>query len=226
MVPRESWEEEFGVIRAIPSSARPEPAKPLLLFSEMLGLDSSMKVLDAGAGNGRNAIYLAKRGCNVTALDFSDFALKETQRKSAEAGVSDKVAIVRHSLPNPTPFREESFDFVLDAYLFCHFLRDDVRSSFWRDMDRVTKRGGRLLSIVFSVEDEYYAQLLNKSPGGSVVCDPANGIWKRLYSERQIKEFFSQQFYLEYFSKFEFDDDVYGDTYRRVVFTSVLAKLG
>jgi cyclopropane fatty-acyl-phospholipid synthase-like methyltransferase len=221
-VPRDSWEEEFGVIRAIPSSGRAQPAKALVLFAEVLGLQSPTKVLDVGAGNGRNTIYLANRGCRVTALDFSEVALKEIRQKINDAGVSDRVAVVTHHLPDPTPFSEQSFDFVLDAYVSCHFLRDDVRTGFWKDMARITRRDGRLLSVVFALEDEYYSRLLKNSFGDSVVCDPVNGIWKRLYSENQIKEFFLQQFQLEYFAKFEFPDRVLGETYRRVVFTSVL----
>jgi ribosome-associated toxin RatA of RatAB toxin-antitoxin module len=91
-------------------------------------------------------------------------------------------------------------------------------------MERVTKPGGYLLSIVFSTEDEYYAEFLKNRPDGTIVCDPANGIWKRLYSEQEIKSFFSKQFELKYFVKFEFSDCVLGNTFKRVLFTSVLRK--
>jgi SAM-dependent methyltransferase len=127
-------------------------------------------------------------------------------------------------MDSPVPFPEETFDFVLDAYVFCHFLRDEMGQRFWQDMSRVTKRNGRLLSIVFSCEDEYYSRLLKDSPDGMLVQDPANGIWKRLYSERALKGLFSSWFRLEYFAKFEFSDVVLGEPYRRVVFTSVLQK--
>jgi SAM-dependent methyltransferase len=224
IVSRESWDYEFGTIHAIPSSTRAEPAKALLLFSEMLGLHGPLKVLDAGTGNGRNALYLAERGCDVTALDFSDLVLKEALRRTTEAGLSDKVAVVKHSLPERTPFPESSFDFVLDAYVSCHFLRNDIWEQFWSEMGRITKPGGHLLSIVFSLEDEYYRQLLKDSPDGSLVCDPANGIWKRLYSDQEIRKLLVRKFDLEYFAKFEFSDEVFNNAYQRVVFTSVLRK--
>ncbi|SRR6266851_859626 len=223
-VSKESWENEFGTIHAIPSSTRAEPAKALLLFSELLGLSSPLKVLDAGTGNGRNAIYLAKRGCNVTALDFSDLVLKNALCRVTEAGLTDKVSIVKHRLPERTLFPEKSFDLVLDAYLSCHFLRNDIWERFWSEMGRITKPGGHLLSIVFSLEDEYYQRLLKDSPDGSLVCDPINGIWKRLYSEEEIRKLFVRNFDLEYFAKFEFSDEVFNSVYRRVVFTSVLRK--
>jgi ubiquinone/menaquinone biosynthesis C-methylase UbiE len=225
IVPKESWELEFNLRHAIPSSTRHQPAKGLLLFSEILNFDSSMKVLDAGSGNGRNTVYLAKRGCEVTAVDFSDFALDETKRRVTEARLAHKVSIVRHSLVDPVPFPNEYFDCVVDSYVFCHFLRDEIGQRFWREMARVTKRGRHMLSIVFSTEDEYYSRLRKDTQDGSLICDPANGIWKRLYTEDEIKRFFSTlEVELKYFAKLEFSDVVMGKTYRRVVFTSVLRK--
>jgi ubiquinone/menaquinone biosynthesis C-methylase UbiE len=224
IVPKEDWEQEFRLRHAIPSSTRQEPAKALQLFSELLKLGSPMKVLDAGAGNGRNTVYLAERGCQVTALDFADFALEETTRRVAHAGLETRVSIVRHFIDGALPFPENSFDFVLDAYVFCHFLREEVGHRFWRGMARVTKPGGYLLSIVFSTEDEYYAKLLKDRPDESIVCDPANGIWKRLYSEQEIRSFFSRQFEVKYFAKFEFSDCVMGKRFQRVLFISALRK--
>jgi ubiquinone/menaquinone biosynthesis C-methylase UbiE len=225
IVPQEFWELEFSQKHVIPSSTRTEPAKALLLFSEILNLGSNMKVLDAGSGNGRNTVYLAKRGCEVTAVDFSEFALNETKRRVNEAGVSQKVSIVRHSLVDPLPFSRDYFDFGVDSYVFCHFLRDETALRFWREMARVTKRGGYMLSIVFSTQDEYDARLRRDASGEPIVCDPTNGIWKRLYSEEEIKTFFSSQFELTYFSKFEFFDIVQGENYRRVLFVSVLRNV-
>jgi SAM-dependent methyltransferase len=223
-VPKELWEQEYAVKCCIPSSSRREPAKALLLFVEMLGLRAPLKVLDAGCGNGRNAVYLAKRGCQVTAVDFSDWAIRQTHRLALEEGVADRVSVVQHSLNQPVSFSEQSFDFILDAYTFCHFLRQEMAVKFWEDMARLVRASGRLLSIVFSPEDEYYARFLKNSPDGSLVYDPANGIWKRLYTERNIKSFFGPFFEIAYFAKFEFPDLVLGRAYRRVVLTSILRK--
>ena len=222
IVSKEAWDLEFRVERAIPSSTRVEPARALLLFSEILGLSTPAKVLDAGCGNGRNTVYLAKRGCQVTAVDFADFPLAETRRRVAEAGLAHSVSVVQHSLVDSVPFPDESFDFILDSYVFCHFLQNDIGQRFWREMARTTKLGGHLLSVVFSRDDEYYARL--QKYDDALVCDPANGIWKRLYSERDIKDFFSRQFELKYFSRFEFSDTVLGSRYRRILFISVLRK--
>jgi hypothetical protein len=77
---------------------------------------------------------------------------------------------------------------------------------------------------VFSIEDEYYARFSSDNADAIVVLDPINGIWKRLYSEEEIKQLLRHHFALMYFAKFEFSDVVLGKSYRRVLFTSVLRK--
>ena len=45
-------------------------------------------VLDLGCGNGRNAVYLAEKGCEVIAIDFSPAALNKAARAARLADVS------------------------------------------------------------------------------------------------------------------------------------------
>lgn len=53
-------------------------------------LKKGMKVLDMGCGQGRHVIELAKRGYNVTGVDFSERLLKEAQNASKELSVTLK----------------------------------------------------------------------------------------------------------------------------------------
>lgn len=225
-VPRETWDREYSSVQAIPSSTREEPAKALVLFADLMGLASGKRVLDAGCGNGRNAIYLAKRGCEVTAVDFSAEAVKETKRRAAAAGLEKKVNVIECFIDDPLPFPEHSFDAVLDCYTFCHFLDPDLGLRFWHEAERLINRDGQLFSIVFSPEDAYYAQFVPQEHNDQIiVTDPSNGVSKRLYGEEQIKHYFEQLFRYKFFSKFEFFDIVHGQNFKRVVFISVLKKL-
>ncbi|MGO9646508.1 MAG: class I SAM-dependent methyltransferase [Terriglobales bacterium] len=220
MIPKAAWEQEYNVFRAIPSSLREQPAKALVLFADLLNLKGK-RVLDAGCGNGRNTVYLAKRDCDVTAVDFAEAALAETRRRANDAGIKDLVSVERVDLSAAVPYDTGSFDFVLDAYTFCHFLDDVLATAFWTEMRRVVRPGGCLLSVAFSTDDSYYAQF-RSSDAGRIVFDPSNRISKRLYQESEIKEFFSHLFQIEYFARFEFEDMVHGASFKRVVFASVL----
>lgn len=72
------------------------------------------RALDIAAGEGRNAVWLASRGWQVTAVDFSAVGLDNGRRLAARAGVAiDWVcADVREYEPEPG-----SFQLVLVAYL-------------------------------------------------------------------------------------------------------------
>jgi SAM-dependent methyltransferase len=72
------------------------------------------QALDAGAGEGRNAVWLAARGWQVTAVDFSAVGLDKSRRLAGARGVAvDWVrADVRDYQPEPG-----SFQLVLVAYL-------------------------------------------------------------------------------------------------------------
>lgn len=51
-------------------------------------LADGMEVLALGAGEGRNAVFLARQGHDVTALDYSTEGLRKTRRLAEKAGVS------------------------------------------------------------------------------------------------------------------------------------------
>lgn len=72
------------------------------------------RALDVGAGEGRNAIWLAHRGWQVTAVDFSAVGLEKGLRlaESSHVAVDWVHADLREYQPD-----ESAFDLVLVAYL-------------------------------------------------------------------------------------------------------------
>ena len=91
------------------------------------------RALDVGAGEGRNAVWLASRGWEVTAVDFSAVAVDKGRRLAEDRGVAvDWVcADVRDYEPEPASFR-----LVLIAYL-------QLREA---ELDRVLRRAGTALA--------------------------------------------------------------------------------
>lgn len=219
------WDREYGILKVIPSSTRALPSKPLLLFSEILSFENMRNVLDAGCGIGRNSVYLAQKGCKVHAVDYSEMALKVLDNAAARSGVRERISTYNCMLGETFPFEAGYFDLVLDSYVFCHFIDDAFRQNYRKELHRVTKPGGIVFSSVFSFEDEYYKEILEKNGGKhNIVTDPNNGITKRLYTEREIKDFFSVDFEVLYFTKFEFSDIVLGNTYRRSILALAMRK--
>ena len=82
------------------------------LVAEVAGLDPG-RALDVGCGEGADAIWLARRGWTVTAIDISDLALRRAREAADRAGAA--VEWVRgDALRTPSPAR--SFDLVSMQY--------------------------------------------------------------------------------------------------------------
>jgi SAM-dependent methyltransferase len=99
------------------------------------------RALDLGAGEGRNAIWLAGLGWQVTGVDFSAVAVERARRLAAERGVTVDwvVADLRDYQPAPGVF-----DAVIVAYL--HLPPADLSIVLGRAA-RALAPGGRILVV-------------------------------------------------------------------------------
>ena len=97
------------------------------------------RVLEVGAGTGRDSVALAKAGADVITLDYSPKSLELIGQASASAGV-DIDMVGGDGLR--MPFADGSFDVVFHQGLLEHF-RDPM--VMLREHQRVLKPGGLLL---------------------------------------------------------------------------------
>lgn len=81
---------------------------------ELASVPARGRALDLACGEGRNAIWLATRGWEVTAVDFSSVAIERARRLAAERGVE-----IDWSCADLAAFavEEGAFALVLIAYL-------------------------------------------------------------------------------------------------------------
>jgi SAM-dependent methyltransferase len=99
------------------------------------------RALDLACGEGRNAIWLASRGWEVTAVDFSDVAIERGRKLAAAQGVE-----VDWQVADVTRFQDaiRSRDLVVISYL--QVPRDDRRAVL-AHAARALALGGRLFMI-------------------------------------------------------------------------------
>ena len=79
---RERWNRRWTEERAQPTSTPSE-----FLVAEIAGLPPGA-ALDLACGAGRNAVCLARRGWHVTAVDFSEAALRMARALASDEGVT------------------------------------------------------------------------------------------------------------------------------------------
>ena len=96
--------------------------------------------IDIGAGTGRHAIVLAKRGVAVTAVDPSPEMLSVAREKAAREGLDIDFRL--GSLDYRLPCEDEHFDFLVCALALSHVPEIDHAV---RECARVVKAGGSLL---------------------------------------------------------------------------------
>jgi cyclopropane fatty-acyl-phospholipid synthase-like methyltransferase len=90
-------------------------APNVFLASMAARLPASGDALDIGAGEGRNALFMASRGLNVLAVDQSEVGLQKARRLAEERGLALRAQVVDLQGFDEAP---NSFDVV--SSIFCH----------------------------------------------------------------------------------------------------------
>lgn len=145
------------------------------------------RVLEIGCGNGRNALFLAKHGFEVDAIDFSQKAIDWALEKQANAG-DQSVTFICDSVFD-FEFSRSAYDFVYDCGCF-HHIAPHRRRSFTEVVTRALKPGGLFGLICFAPE------------GGSGLTDLEVYQQQSLkgglgYSAEELRELFSHCFEIQ-----------------------------
>src|SRR5215471_10659342 len=105
--------------------------------------------LDVGCGEGADAIWLARSGWTVTAIDISDVAVTRAREAAERAGAA--VEWVRGDALQ-TPFRAGSFDLVSMQY---PALPKAAGEAAVRALLDTVRPGGLLLAVYHDLDDEH-----------------------------------------------------------------------
>ncbi|MGO8863658.1 MAG: class I SAM-dependent methyltransferase [Acidimicrobiales bacterium] len=108
MVNSEQWDERYSGDELVWTSTPNQ-----FLVADVVGLPAG-RAVDLACGEGRNSIWLAEQGWEVTGVDFSPVGLAKAKRFADLRGV--EVTWVESSVENWTP-PPEGFDLVAMLYL-------------------------------------------------------------------------------------------------------------
>ena len=132
---RELWNERYRERGALWGAA------PNQFVEQRLAGLEPCRILDLGAGQGRNAIWLAQQGHKVTAVDVSDVAAAQAGEIAAAADVElDFIAADLEGWEPPPG----SFDVVLLAYIQAP---EPVRKAIHAKAERALAPGGQVFII-------------------------------------------------------------------------------
>ena len=103
-----SWDEQYKREEAVP-----ERGPAALLVEQASLLPPRGKALDVAMGTGRNALYLASLGYEVTGIDISPVAVARCRAEAQRRGI--RIEAVCADLTS-YPLARESYDVVLNFY--------------------------------------------------------------------------------------------------------------
>lgn len=113
-------------------------------------LFSTGKLLIAGCGKGYDAVAAAKEGFDVTAVDFSSFAINFTKELADKNSVS--VSLFEADIFELDNIYATQFDIVYDYVTYCA-INPERRKEYARKISSLLKNDGKLLAILFPVEN-------------------------------------------------------------------------
>jgi len=156
------------------------------------GKIETCKTIDLGCGFGNYAIYLAKKGFDVTGVDISPEAIKIARERAEKEKVNCNF-IVADVLGNITEKIETKFDFAYD-WEFLHHVFPEDRERYIKNVYRLLNQSGKYLSVCFNEEDQAF---------GSPKKYRKTNIGTILYfsSEDEVKKLFGRYFKILWLKK-------------------------
>ncbi len=123
-----------------------------------------MKILEIGCGEGHQAIYLAKKGLKVRAIDYSknaiNFAIENAKKEDVSIDFSTNSYKRLESI-------KERFDFIFDWRFLHEITNEQKRSEYLSEVSRLLKNNGKYLSVSFTGDSDFMGNgKLRISPAG------------------------------------------------------------
>ncbi len=149
------WEQAFSEDRNVFGD---NPSEPAIRSAELFQGEGIERILELGAGQGRDTIHFARLGFSVTAVDYSRSGLAEIRQRAETTGLTHLIRTVHHDVRNAFPFDDAAFDACYSHLLFCMALtRADVELLF-REVRRVLKPRGLNIFTVRHSGDALFSE--------------------------------------------------------------------
>ena len=145
-----------------------------------------IKGIEMGCGKGRNVIWLAKQGIEMTGFDFSKNAIKESISRAGKEKVATKFIV--HDAIKKWPFKSNSFDLGIDCFVTTDIETIGGRKFAVNELIRVVRPGGLILVYVLSINDEYHKEMIRKSPSDeeNAFLNPISGKFEKTFDRAEI----------------------------------------
>ena len=207
------WNKEYKTGEHLAMST--EPSSDLITFEKWVTRNSEWPpfpknglIVDAGCGNGRNLVPLcAEYNMRGIGIDISGTAISQAKNMAKEKGVTkvnpdakipkaERILFYVQDLSDPIPTEDGTVDMFLDM-MTSHFLRDEERKNYVKEIARVVKPYGWAFLKTFVLDADAHAiRLIKENPAGELnsYIHPRIDVYEHVWTDDEIIELFSPYF--------------------------------
>ena len=160
------------------------------------------KVLEIGAGHGRDTMFFASNGLEVEALDYSSKGIEIINKKAHKNNLSVKPQLF--DVKKPLPFKDACFDAVYSHMLLNMRFSQTELYSIFSEITRVLKPNGLNYFSVRNHNDQFYGAGVKVEEG---IYD-INGFEVRFFSEKETLDLIAKEGFKMLWMKEEYEEPV------------------
>jgi len=139
-----------------------EPSKPAINALKIFKNNKANKIVELGAGLGRDSIYFAKNSIHVEALDYSQSGIKNINLKIKQNNLSKLVNTKIFDVRKTLPFKNNSIEGVYSHMLYCMALTTADLEILNKEIHRILKPGGINIYTVRHTNDGDYRKGIHR----------------------------------------------------------------
>lgn len=132
---REHWNERYRAASLLPNKS------PVEFLVDNLNLLPKGKALDVAMGEGRNALFLAEQGFEVTGIDYSEVAVERANQQAQERGLTIKTVVA-----DLTDYLLPKAEY--DVIVNCYYLQRDLIP----ELHKALRMGGVIVFETYTTE--------------------------------------------------------------------------
>ena len=142
----------FGLEPSLPAK------KAINLFKEK----KINKIIEFGAGLGRDTLYFAKNSIYVTALDYSPSGIKVINKKASKQNLSNYILTKVFDIRKKLPFKDNSVEACYSHMLYCMALTNKDLENLNNEICRILKPNGINIYTVRNTKDGDYKKGIHR----------------------------------------------------------------
>ena len=174
------WEENFS---NNPEMFGLEPSIPAKKSLKLFQNQNISKIIELGAGLGRDTIYFAKKSIHVVALDYSQSGLEAINQKAKKNSLSNFITTNFFDVRKKLPFEDNSVEACYSHMLYCMALTTSELENLNNEIYRVLKPNGINIYTVRHTKDGDYKNGIHR---GEDLYEK-DGFIVHFFSEKKVK---------------------------------------